>query len=154
VDGAHNATDAAELIRLFDTYYPNKAIGTYYSGGQTNFGNFANANDSAAFQLAVWEIWFDTNNDLDLSSGSFRADQSNPVTTQAQGYLTAIGNGSTLPPGSGWTLYEFTSDSKQNYLSVENTGPLQSTPEPGTLILLGVGAFAAWGTSKRHRKTA
>jgi hypothetical protein len=154
VDGAHNATDAAELIRLFDTYYPNKAIGTYYSGGQTNFGNFANANDSAAFQLAVWEIWFDTNNDLDLSSGSFRADQSNPVTTQAQGYLTAIGNGSTLPHGSGWTLYEFTSDSKQNYLSVENSGPLQSTPEPGTLILLGVGAFAAWGTSKRHRKTA
>jgi hypothetical protein len=152
VDGAHNATDAAELTRLFDQFYPNGATGTYYSGGsQTNFGNFANATDSAAFQLAIWEIWFDTDNALNLSSGSFRAGSS-AVTTQAQGYLTAIGNGST--PADGWTLYEFNSPSKQDYLSVTNTGPLQQTPEPGTLILLGVGALAAWGTSKRHRKTA
>ena len=152
VDGAHNATDAAELTRLFDQFYPNGATGTYYSGGsQTNFGNFANATDSAAFQLAIWEIWFDTDNALNLSSGSFRAGSS-AVTTQAQGYLTAIGNGSTS--ADGWTLYEFTSPTKQDFLSVTNTGPLQQTPEPGTLILLGVGALAAWGTSKRHRKTA
>ena len=149
--GVPNATDSAELTRLFNQFYPNGATGTYYSGGQTNFGDFANATDSAAFQLAIWEIWFDTDNNLDLSSGSFRAGAS-AVATQAQGYLTAIGNGST--PADGWTLYEFTSPSKQDYLSVTNTGPLQQTPEPGTLILLGVGALAAWGTSKRHRKTA
>ena len=157
VDGAHDATDAAELTRLFDQFYPNGATGTYYSGGaQTNFGDFGpgatGAQNSAAFQLAVWEIWFDNTNNLDLSSGSFRADPLNPVTTQAQGYLTAIGNGSI--PADGWTLYEFTSPSKQDYLSVQHTVPLQQTPEPGTLILLGVGALAAWGASKRHRKTA
>ena len=157
LDGAHDATDAAELTRLFDMFYPNGATGTYYSGGvQTNFGDFGagptSAQDSAAFQLAIWEIWFDTDNNLDLSGGSFRAG-STTVTTQAQGYLTAIGNGST--PANGWTLYEFTSPSKQDYLSVTHTGPLQQqAPEPGTLILLGVGALAAWGTSKRHRKTA
>jgi hypothetical protein len=66
--------------------------------------------------------------------------------------LNSITNGSTVAPG--WTLFEFTSDSKQDYLSVEHSGPLQQTPEPGTLILLGAGALAAWGTSKRHRKTA
>jgi hypothetical protein len=152
LDGAHNATDAAELTRLFNQFYPNGATGTYYSGGaQTNFGNFANANDSAAFQLALWEIWFDTDNNLDLSSGSFIAGSS-AVRNQAQGYLNAIGNGST--PAAGWTLYEFTNPTKQDYLSVEHSGPLQQTPEPGTLILLGAGALAAWGSSKRHRKTA
>ena len=74
------------------------------------------------------------------------------MTTLAQSYLTAIGNGST--PAAGWTLYEFNNDGKQDYLSVTSTGPLRTTPEPGTLILLGVGALAAWGTSKHHRKTA
>lgn len=152
VDGAHNATDSAELTRLFDQFYPNGATGTYYSGGaQTNFGNFANATDSAAFQLALWEIWFDTDNNLDLSSGSFRA-SSSAVATQAQGYLNAIGNGST--PVNGWTIYEFNSPTKQDFLSVTNPPPLQQVPEPGMLILLGAGALAAWGTSKRHRKTA
>ena len=152
-DLVHTATDAAELTRLFNTVpYPNAAAGTYYSGGaQTNFGDFANAADSAAFQLAVWEIWFD--NDMNLGTGTFQADQLNPVTTQAQGYLNAVGNGSV--PAAGWTLYEFVSNNgSQNYISVQHTGPLQQAPEPGTLILLGVGALAAWGTSKRHRKTA
>jgi hypothetical protein len=149
--GVLDATDSAELTRLFNQFYPNGATGTYYSGGQTNFGDFPDTDTSAAFQLALWEIWFDTDNNLNLSTGTFRAGSST-VTTLAQSYLTAIGNGST--PAAGWTLYEFTNDSKQDYLSVENSGPLQQTPEPGTLILLGVGALAAWGTSKRHRKTA
>jgi hypothetical protein len=150
--GVPNATDSNELTWLFALYYPNGATGTYYSGGQTNFGDFPTTNESAAFQLALWEIWFDTDNNLLLSGGAFRADPLSPVTIQAQIYLNAIGSGSTAAPG--WTLYQFNSDSKQDYLSVTNTGPLQATPEPGTLILLGVGALAAWGTSKHHRKTA
>jgi hypothetical protein len=152
VDGAHNATDSAELTRLFALYYPNGATGTYYSGGQTNFGNFSDTEHSAAFQLAIWEIWFDTDNNLDLTGGSFRANGPSNVTNLTQGYLTAIGNGSTA--ASGWTLYEFNNADKQDYLSVRNSGPLQQAPEPGTLILLGVGALAAWRASEHHRKTA
>jgi len=149
--GVPNATDSAELTRLFDQFYPNGATGTYYSGFQTNFGNFSDTEHSAAFQLAIWEIWFDTDNNLNLSNGAFRAGPST-VTTLAQSYLDAIGNGST--PAAGWTLYEFNNDGKQDYLSVEHSVPLRQAPEPGTLILLGVGALAAWGTSKHHRKTA
>lgn len=148
--GVPNATDSAELTRLFDQFYPNGSIGTYYSGGQTNFGNFTDINSSAAFQLAVWEIWFDTDNNLDLSNGAFQAGSS-AVTTLAQTYLTAIGTGST--PAPGWTLYEFNNLGKQDYLSVTNSGPLKTTPEPGVLLLIGVGALAAWGTSKRRRET-
>ncbi|MDQ2961558.1 MAG: PEP-CTERM sorting domain-containing protein, partial [Pseudomonadota bacterium] len=77
------------------------------------------------------------------------------VTTLAQSWLNAIGNGSTFAPG--WTLYEFVSTNtplSQNYISVQHSGPLQLVPEPGMLLLIGAGALAAWGTSKRHRKTA
>jgi hypothetical protein len=150
--GVPDATDSAELTRLFDTFYPNGSVGTYYSGGQTSFGNFPNTTTSAAFQLAIWEIWFDTDNNLNLSTGAFRADPgtSPAVVNLAQGYLNAIGNGST--PAPGWTLYEFTSPDKQNYLSVTNSPPLRQVPEPSVLLLIGAGAFAAWGGSKRHRK--
>ncbi|TMH24135.1 MAG: PEP-CTERM sorting domain-containing protein [Betaproteobacteria bacterium] len=151
--GVPDATNAAELTRLFDQYYPNPATGTYYAGGaQTNFGNFANANDSAAFQLAVWEIWFDTDDNLSLSGGSFRATGPSAVISEAQAELNFVHAGSGT--AAGWTLYEFTNQGKQDYLSVEHSGPLKTVPEPGTLILLGVGALAAWGTSKHHRKTA
>jgi hypothetical protein len=155
LDGSHDATDFAELTRLFNMYYPHAATGTYYSGGaQTNFGDFGagptSAQDSAAFQLAVWEIWFDNN--MDLSSGTFTAAPS-AVTTQAQGYLTAVGNSSV--PAAGWTLFEFESNNgSHNYISVEHSGPLQQAPEPGMLVLIGVGALAAWSTSKRQRKAA
>jgi PEP-CTERM motif-containing protein len=151
LDGSHTALDAAQLTRLFNQFYPNGATGTYYNAGITNFGDFATAQDSAAFQLAVWEIWFD--NDMNLSTGTFTA--SSAAAAQAQGYLNAVGFGAT--PAAGWTLYEFNSTGSplsQNYISVQHSGTLQQAPEPGTLILLGAGALAAWGTSKRNRKTA
>jgi PEP-CTERM motif-containing protein len=151
--GVPDATDSAELTRLFDQFYPNASVGTYYSGGQTTFGNFPNTTASAAFQLAIWEIWFDTDNNLNLSSGAFRADPgtSAAVVGLAQGYLNAIGNGSI--PAPGWTLYEFANPYKQDYLSVTHSQPLRQVPEPGVLLLVGAGALAAWGSSKRHRKS-
>ncbi|TMG88728.1 MAG: PEP-CTERM sorting domain-containing protein [Betaproteobacteria bacterium] len=72
--------------------------------------------------------------------------------SEAQAELNFVHAGSGT--AAGWTLYEFTNQGKQDYLSVEHSGPLKTVPEPGTLILLGVGALAAWGTSKHHRKTA
>ena len=75
--GVPDATRAAQLTRLFDQFYPNKTTGTYYSGGPTNFGSFASADESAGFQLAVWEIWFDDG--LSLSAGTFRATSSPAV---------------------------------------------------------------------------
>jgi len=152
--GVPDATDSAELTRLFDQFYPNKTVGTYYSGGPTSFGNFPDTTTSSAFQLAIWEIWFDTDNNLDLSNGAFRADPltAPAVVSLAQGYLNAIGNGST--PAPDWTLYEFTSPDRQDYLSVTHSQPLRQVPEPSVLLLIGAGAFAAWGSSKRYRKSA
>jgi hypothetical protein len=148
LDGSHTALDAAELSRLFDQFYPNASFGTFYSGGQTPFGNFPDATHSAAFQLAIWEIWYDS--DMNLSTGTFRAAPS-AVTTLAQSYLTAVGTGST--PALGWTLYEFNNHSNsQDYLSVTYSQPLRTVPEPGMLLLVGAGALAAWGGIKRRRQ--
>ena len=145
--GVADATNSAQLTRLFDQFYPNAATNSYYAGGQTNFGSFATADESAAFQLAVWEIWFD--DDMNLATGTFRATSS--AAALAQSYLNAVGTGST--PADGWTLYEFNSPNFQDYLSVTHSTVLRTTPEPGTVILLCIAALTAWATMRR-RQTA
>ena len=146
--GVADATNSAQLARLFDAYYPNKTTGTYYSGGPTNFGSFATADESAAFQLAVWEIWFD--DDLSLLTGTFQATSSAPVLTWANTYLSAAASG---PTPAGWTFYDFTSPDAQDYLSATYSVPLRTTPEPGTVILLCIAALTAWAAMRR-RQTA
>ena len=149
--GVPDATNAAQLARLFDDFYPDKTIGTYYSGGITTFGSFPDATSSAAFQLAVWEIWFD--NDMNLATGSFRATSS--AAALAQSYLDAVNAGSGTPPG--WTFYTFTSNSRspyQEYLSAEYSNPQRDLPEPGSLFLLCSALLAAWAAALRRRQTA
>ena len=65
-------------------------------------------------------------------------------------YLGAAAGG---PTPDGWTFYDFTNDSYQDYLSVTYTTPLRTTPEPGTVILLCIAAFTAWAAMRR-RQTA
>ena len=146
--GVPDATNAEQLARLFELYYPNETSATYYTGGPTDFGSFADANSSAAFQLAVWEIWFD--NDMNLSTGSFTA--SSAAAGLAQSYLDAVNAGSGTP--EGWTFFTFTSPDKQDYLSAEYSVPLRTAPEPGTLILLCSAVLAAWATALHRRQTA
>jgi len=147
-----SAGQQAELTRLFDEYYPHKTEGTYYSGGaQTLFGSFDNANDSAAFQLAVWEIVF--GDGTDLANAPFTA--TSTAESTAQGWLNAVNGESGTPPG--WTFYTFTSDSHtyQEYLSVEYTNPPQrELPEPGSLVLLCSAVVAAGAAALRRRQTA
>jgi len=148
--GTVPVTPTQELLleRLFDTYYPNKTTGTYFSGGlPTDFGQFGNANDSAAFQLAIWEIWFGPG-----------AVVSSPAKTIADGWLTAINLQTGTP--AGWTLFTFSSGTSpethyyQNYLSVEYTQPQKELPEPGSLALLCVAALAVGAAAMLRRQTA
>ncbi len=133
--GVADATNSAQLARLFDAYYPNN-------------GSFATADESAAFQLAVWEIWFD--DDLSLSTGTFQATSTASVLTWANIYLGAAASG---PTPTGWTFYDFTSPDAQDYLSATYSVPLRTTPEPGTVILLCIAALTAWAAMRR-RQTA
>jgi hypothetical protein len=148
IDPLATATQLAELSQLFDQYYPNKTTATYYSGGITNFGDFPDANTSAAFQLAVWEIMFDT--DLNLTTGTFTASSS--AAALAQTYLTYVAGHSGA--AAGWTFFQFTSGDFQDYLSAEYSQPLRQAPEPGSLLLLCSAVFAAGAAALRRRQTA
>ena len=135
------------LTRLFDEYYPNKTDGTYYNGGQTGFGDFATATDSAAFQIAIWQIFFGTGSSSTLAAQ-----------TEVNSMLSFI-NGESGPAPGGWTFFSFTSDGTgdhkyQNYVSAEWTDPQHETPEPGSLALLCSAVVAAGAAALRRRQTA
>lgn len=120
-----------ELRKLYDIAYPNKAAGDFWNGAQTSFGVFTDDVSAAAFQVALWNIAFDT--DLDLSAGSFMwTGAAGPVSTAAQALLDQVATYS----GTGyaqWTLYKFVSTSRQDYVTAT-----YDVPEPGSLALVGL----------------
>lgn len=149
--GVDDSTNAWQLTRLYENVYPNQGVGNFLAGTGSTFGDFTTTNESAAMQLAIWEIVFDDG--LSLSSGSLSASGNNTVVGMAQVYLNTIANGPhTAAPG--WQLYRFTNADKQDYLSATYTEPRippqgdRPLPLPGTLALLGAG-LAGLGIARR-----
>lgn len=135
-----------ELRKLYDVAYPNKASGDFWNGAQTNFGAFGDATSAAAFQVAVWNIYLDT--DLSLSGGTFQwTGAPSAVSIAAQALLNQVASYS----GDGymrWSLYRFDSRSHQNYVSAT-----YRVPEPATLGLLAT-ALIGLGVTLRRRSRA
>ena len=102
---------------------------------------FAHALDSpdnsAAFQLAVWEILDESGSPTDLRGGSFHvlSDNGHSPTVDAANYLLTH-----LPSTGLYTITLLDSPYHQNFIF--GTLNLREAPEPSPLALLGIGLAA------------
>jgi hypothetical protein len=96
-------------------------------------------NDRAALQLAVWEAIYDNDNDFDLDSGNF--------------YIGSLsGSNTSYVRSQAGTYYAGSSDDGIGVYAYDDQNLLRGVPEPGTLILLGVGLLGSGVASIRRRR--
>ncbi len=139
-------------------------IGQLYDEGAGSLGDgLHDPSDSAAFQLALWEIMFEGDGSVGssatasnfnfFSNGDFMARQFPSGTLDlANSWLHGLDLSGT--PSGAYQFYEMVpSDSSGNLTPNSNQRLLvaRKVPEPGTLALLGAGVFA-FGFVRRRRE--
>lgn len=120
------ATQTTLLENLWSAYFPS----------------INSADTSAAFQVAIWEIVYDTG--LSLTSGAFDVNTSGTVRTTAQNWLNAVSATTFVRSGPGINLVVLKSATAQDQLT--NAPPL--VPTPATAVIGAAGMFLA---SSRRR---
>ena len=130
-----------------------------------NSTSFTGSNASTAFQLALWELVYDTGSSLSLSGGNFflttTPANANAVAI-AQGWLTDLKDGkgknlATVFPNS--QLVYLSNGSNQDQLALvpippTPPGPGNPVPAPAGAVLLGMGGLLAAARNLRRRATA
>jgi len=134
-DVAGNATKIAKIQELYDRFYD---VAT-------------DAEKGAAFQLALWKILYDPNND-DLSTGNFTASGPGSPTSipLAQSWLNMIDDPNVADPAHKYTLTGLLSPTSQDQI-VPAAAPV---PAPAGVVLLVIGAVGLIARRKFAGKKA
>jgi hypothetical protein len=116
-------------------------------------GALGSTQNSAAFQLAIWEIIYDGSN-LNLSDGAFKVldNKGNAATVAtAQSYLNSVAGAS-----ANYSLVFLNEPNHQDFVTA-NLIPTTTTtrvPEPGSLALMGIALIAAGFMRARNARAA
>lgn len=125
--------------------------------------DLGNAKNDAAFQLSLWEIFFETNLllNLNLSNGTFKSDtfenKSGTTKKLANEFLKTITTDDTYR-SSGWEFYVLNPDNPLDnqrlitWREKDPGNPPAEVSEPGTLLLLSLGLGAVFFCTRRRNR--
>ena len=113
----------------------------------------SNASQIGGLQLALWEVIMDTGSSaFDLTGGAFQvlSDPQSEAVTLANTYLDSLQ--SFYDPTGLDSLYRIVDHGSKQNLMVKLALDPAAVPEPGTLLLLGIGLIGTMLASLRKRQ--
>lgn len=156
----------------------NQLFSYVYSSVYDSFGNVIGDLASYVFQLAVWEIVHETSGTYSVTAGEFGVssgatyrdpddrDQGSVVDNTFYNQATALANSwfDAMAGNVTWESLGYTSSDYELYVYVAEGGTHASqtlistvgpaaTPEPGTLLIFGLGAAAIVPWARRRIKS-